>query len=215
MHMKPILILLLSFGVAMSLSATATAADVGAGQSLTGGTTYSSYDTSGGTGWSVNDPGTGGRQTVYLDPTKGPWVKNLNTGNLQLNIYPLVENLVVGGGPNGLAPAWTDYHEHILTAGWVWYNNADGLHPWIAQPWGGATLTPGANPINADWTFNPALPIGTNVTLTKYVQYIPGVAPQGMVVQISEYPTPEPGTLALLAAGAVGLLAYAWRRKRT
>ena len=27
-------------------------------------------------------------------------------------------------------------------------------------------------------------------------------------------PIPEPGTLALLAAGLIGLLAYAWRRRR-
>ena len=34
-------------------------------------------------------------------------------------------------------------------------------------------------------------------------------------VALVPVPTPEPSTLALLAAGAMGLLAYAWRRRRS
>ena len=36
----------------------------------------------------------------------------------------------------------------------------------------------------------------------------------GLVTQFTAQPIPEPGTLALLAAGALGLLGYGWRRKR-
>ena len=38
--------------------------------------------------------------------------------------------------------------------------------------------------------------------------------PPQLIVDYSSTSTPEPGTLALLAAGLVGLLAYAWRKRR-
>ena len=61
----------------------------------------------------------------------------------------------------------------------------------------------GVNLANFNLSGLPALPAGEFYTLTTAVN--PGYIDLDVV--------PEPGTLALLAAGFLGLLGYAWRRR--
>jgi hypothetical protein len=167
------------------------------------------YDTGAG-GWDVNN-GAGGNQDVYLDPLKGPWFKNLAAvlGGAQMNAsYKLTENLHVGGGPGGLAPAWNDYHETIITPGWTWAPNG-GQTPW-SSTWINSQFIIDGTSLNVDWTFNPVIGVCNNFTMIKWLTYNGGGNPNAGVV-VSEYPTPEPATLALLGFGVAGLLA---RRRR-
>ncbi len=74
----------------------------------------------------------------------------------------------------------------------------------VASVWTNYTYSfvPSAN-ATATVTFWNASPVAT----TASEQYLDNVS-------ISYTPTPEPGTLALLAAGLAGLLCYAWRKRR-
>jgi hypothetical protein len=168
------------------------------------------YDTGAG-GWDVNNGGAGGYQDVYLDPLKGPWLKNLAAipAGAQINTsYKLTENLHVGGGPGGLAPPWNDYHETIMTAGWIWAPNG-AQTPW-SSTWNNSLYNIDGTSLNVDWTFNPVIGVCNNFTMIKWLKYT-GVGNPNVGVVVSEYPTPEPATLALLGFGVAGLLA---RRRR-
>ena len=169
---------------------------------------------SSGSGWEV---GVGGYQDVYYDPDAGPWIKNLAAipGALNNQVFTLVENLHVGGGPSGTAPAWTDFHEEIQTPGWNWSpTGPNGEQSWSYTLPGGYTASyviPMGN-TSVDWTFPTPLPVCTNITLIKYVVFHnpPGNPAVGLTV--AEYPTvPEPATLSLLALGALTL----FRRRRS
>lgn len=168
-------------------------------------------------GWVV-ESSTGGNQDVYYDPNAGPWIKTLNLGAPAVinKIYTLQELLHVGGGPNGLAPGWTDYHEEIRTQGWTWSPVGPMGQGWgfSADPekWNGiwTYVVPAGNK-TVDWSFQPALPVCTNLSITKYLVYNGGGDPLAPVV-IAQYPTvPEPGTLVLAAVAA--LLTGLWFKR--
>jgi hypothetical protein len=100
--------------IAIALAPVATAAPITAGDGdLAGASTYHSF--LGGPllgGWIV------GPQTVVADLDAGYWEKNLGSPGWRLNwgrSYQLVEILKVGDGP-----AWTGWHEEILSPGWEW-----------------------------------------------------------------------------------------------
>jgi hypothetical protein len=62
-----------------------------------------------------------------------------------------------------------------------------------------------------DFYFNPAFP-GDLVTILKSIQYVgqPGQIFNG-TLKIAEYPTPEPGSLALMSVASVAVL---YRRRK-
>jgi hypothetical protein len=213
----------LCLGTACPLQAEPIASSDGSGTSAN--TSHPQY----GDGWVV-EGATGGIQDVYYDPTAGPWIKHLapiNGGALVGTVYTLTELLHVGGGPNGVAPAWTDYHEELRTPGWTWSpvgpngENVWGFSAANSNPngpdWNGVWtyVIPMGN-TKVDWTFRPPLPVCTNVTFTKYVVFNGGVNVDPFApLTVAQWPTvPEPGTLGLLATGLAMLLGYGWRRSR-
>jgi len=160
--------------------------------------------------------------SVSYDPTAGPiekWLKfdsDLNgDGAIDLNdlaifaanpIFNLQEFLVVGPGP-----AWTDWHEEILTPDWEWGNvqiNSFGPPP------GPTNLLIQQTPTTVDFYFDP-LPPGTQVDIRKQLVFAGNIADQAfqtdflqnnLMVKISEHPTvPEPSGLVLAACGVLGL----------
>lgn len=163
--------LALVFGQA-PLQAESVAASDGGGASV-----ESEYEPGQG-GWTVGDGD--GNQDVYYDPDAGPWMKILTIGQpaAQGHIFTLTENLHVGNGPDGLAPAWTDYHEDILTPGWTWSPNGPAGEQWnfTSPSWSGSWVyaIPSGN-TKVDWRFNPSLPFCTDLTITKYLVYNGGV----------------------------------------
>jgi hypothetical protein len=110
-------------------------------------------------------------------------------------------------GPNG--PVFVS---DVLVNG---INNQAGLPPFIA-------LVSDNNPDLQ--TIVPMIPAGTPVlTETGTLQdltalmgpsILPPVGPITVQVQSDVSSVPEPSSLAVLGAGAVGLLAYAWRRRK-
>jgi hypothetical protein len=197
----------------IGIATMAQAQDFGIAAGDGTGTSAGTIVSPSGDGWEI-----GGK--IYYDPNAGPWNKNLLTAGLNNpppGPYLLLENLVVGAGPNGLAPSWTDYHETIVAGGlggFIW-RPSDIAFPWSCNIAGTTwTLTPGANATNADWIFPAPQAPGTNVILTKWMTYT-GALPLPNQVTVAEYPTvPEPGTFVLLAAGLLTLvLGYCWRRR--
>ncbi len=124
------------------------------------------------------------RESVYFDPSVGPWQKMLGTpdgGFGAGEVYTLTEVLRVFEGldPTNPAPPWTDYHESILTPGWTWIE--DALNPnWTFvsdQPGLAASHLIDAVGTGVDWTFTPTANVGTTMTITKYVMYTGGGDP--------------------------------------
>ena len=167
-------------------------------------------------GWSVGSPTS--RMLITADPAAPNWIKVLQTPQGLLTGFALDEFLRVGPGP-----AWTDWHERIVTPGWQWG--------------GEDTLTAGTSPfvlgIRTDtdsdglfetlsFFFDPLAP-GTDVTIEKDIvcglpngctgEPVPG---HGFGILVREFPTvavvPVPGTLLLLAGGLAGLAALRRRR---
>jgi len=61
-----------------------------------------------------------------------------------------------------------------------------------------------------DWTLEDATGINDKGQICGY-----GINPSGQTHAFLLTPTPEPSTFVLLAAGALGLVAYAWRKRTT
>jgi len=181
----------------------------------TGQSAEASYP-GGGSGWVVEDL-EGGYQDVYYDPDAGPWIKTLGApGGTAVagGIYQLVEFLHVSAGPDGQAPAWTDYHEEIVgSPGWSWAPAGPSGEPWGFTNTNGSAMwyaIPAGNTI-VDWGFAPPLPPCTNIQLTKWLQYNGGGDPTAPIT-VAEYPTiPEPGAVILLAIACA--FAAGFRRK--
>ncbi|HVP12068.1 MAG TPA: PEP-CTERM sorting domain-containing protein [Phycisphaerae bacterium] len=164
------------------------------------------------TGWVVSDPATGGPVPVVLDPTGPVWGKSFTGPNGGNFLYPPtspsnpalpVTELLQVAGTN----PWTDWHEDVIgidaqgfpDPGWTWANPfvlVNGL------PAPGLTVT-GVGTSNLSFFFNPVAP-GSTITIRKDLVYAgtPGAAFFGTLA-VHEYPTPEPASLVLLAAGAL------------
>lgn len=154
-------------------------------------------------GWIVHGP-PDGPISVAADPAAAPWEKMFSgfpaipagTG------FSIHEVLVVA--PD--SPAWTDWHEEIITPGWVWGPGATVL---IGGPTGTSyPLAGGGTPLI--WSFFPPTPPGTVVEIWKEILCnTPGGCAGSITVL--EHPTvPLPATVWLIA-GALAALA---RRRR-
>jgi hypothetical protein len=165
-------------------------------------------------GWTVIFP-TGGPVPVVLDPTGPVWKKDFtgpNGGPFTQPAFgaplPVTEVLQVAGGI-----PWTDWHEDVvgidasgaLDPGWAWANPSLLVN---GVPAPGLTVT-GVGTSSLSFFFNPIFP-GDQVIIRKQLVYngLPGTAFNGTLA-ITEYPTPEPATIGLLALGSVIM----WRRR--
>ena len=138
---------------------------------------------------------------------------------LDLNLFlsnPVIrlnEYLTVGPGP-----AWTDWHEMILTPDWEW-GSATLATP--NAPTALTNLTTSLMPQQVDFFFDPLAP-GTDVDIAKDLFFTGNLTPQlqqdflagELTVRVSEYPTsvPEPGAacmalLVAVTAAAIGMRA--------
>jgi MYXO-CTERM domain-containing protein len=168
-------------------------------------------------GWSI-DSGNSSNPwiPVQLDPNGSPWTKtlvgdmNIGGGVVYANpgdTFSVQELLMVAP-----TQSWTDWHEDLLSPEWDWLGPttllANGLPaPGLSFSTTPATLVSGGT---IDFTFNP-LPPGTQVTIQKTLHYA-GLSGQmyASKVIVSENPTPEPATAALLALGGLAVV----RRRR-
>jgi PEP-CTERM motif len=144
---------------------------------------------------------------IDLDPTGPPWFKSItDPGGViavpsLLTMIETIEN--VGTEP------WYDWHEHILP-------NAAG----IASPstWFSVKLSINGTPIGfvptglgtqdlwLDTFSQPVLP-GDIFVVEKEVEAFPlPPGSTGPILRISEFPTPEPASLALLGLGSLSVL---------
>ncbi len=206
------------------MACSSARADIAAGNGDGAGalSSFSYLDKAG--GWNVEPP-EGGYFLIYLDPNAGPWRKTLgapNGGFVVNQSYKLSELLQVATDPSVPplpSPPWTDYHESILTPGWMWIEDqSDPSLTWTFgtnQPGLVASHLIDAVGINADWTFAPAAAIDTTMMITKYVQYVGGAGADPFApLVVAQYPTvPEPSTIVLLLVGAAAMLLYGWRRR--
>jgi hypothetical protein len=165
-------------------------------------------------GWAV--VGSSGPIPVVLDPTGPQWGKSLTGPNGGPFSYAptsgtnpslqLQELLQVA--PN--SPAWTDWHEDVVGVtvngtpdpGWVWGNAQILVN---GAPPAGLSIT-GLGTSNISFFFAAAAP-GSIVDIRKRLVYngVAGTVFNGTLA-VHEYPTPEPGSLALLGLGSAYLL---------
>lgn len=176
------------------------------------------------------------------DPAAGPMIKRLqsprdDTGQpilldaLQPFPQRIDENfrlIQVPGGPPA-APPVRDWHEEILTPGFVWVIPTDATIPQVF-PDGTSLITKNGNPHPWDFVPAPALPNRLDVAfppilpgevldIHKAINWIgtpgnriwgdnqldDGTSFDESVIRVWEYPTvPEPGTWGLLVAAAIG-----------
>lgn len=163
-------------------------------------------------GWNITDA-TGGPLPVVLNPAGPVWAKFLTGPNGQVfsavpgQTFTLHESLVVGG-----TLPWKDWHEKIVNPFWDWTSSTFLVNGAAPSP-----LLTINNPATAltggglNFFFNAIAP-GSVVDISKTMTFN---APVGTVfqgiLQVREFPTPEPGSL-LLMAGASALLIKRRRR---
>ncbi len=160
---------------------------------------------------------------IYLDPNAGPWQKQIV--GIMVSPLPVTEGpILIAGDPTynpPPGPPWTDWDEQVLTPNWKWGNGSqivitesDGI---TQHTYNGILKTMQWANDFVEFDFPAEFP-GASITVTKTLVYT-GPNPQpgpgnAMNVWIAEFPTPEPGTIALLTTGLLALgLGCIWRRR--
>jgi hypothetical protein len=163
--------------------------------------------------------------SIIFNPVGGAILKNFDSPSavtgapLQLTSgksVPIVENWQIHESLPGIPPSRpvTDWHEIILTPGWVWtYSNnpPDSLITLNGQPW---PNTPDPNtPPNKISVVFPVIYPGDTLDIHKSLRWLGtpnnpvwGDSPDESFIQVIEYPSPEPTTLSLL--GLAGLMIF-------
>jgi hypothetical protein len=152
---------------------------------------------------------------VELDPTGPVWLKHLTTQDAASISYldgvvRVEENLLVGGGLS-----WTGWHTQVDTEGfrsryWIWFPQVGPAFTIVAN---GSAVPANITMLDTgyDVTFPPLQP-GTNVTIVQEFVWSDQAMPFTGTIQMHQYPTPEPATLAFLALA--GLFFTRHRLKR-
>jgi len=173
---------------------------------------------------------------LVFDPSAGPMTKLFQSpmgptgGPIQLDAtqpfpQPVWENFFLD--PDRSLPV-SDWHEHVLTPGWEWVIDPSGVLitingdpiPWKHQPMPDGTVTPP----HMLWVEFDPIPPGNILDVHKQLLWVgtpgnriwgDGVDDAGnsvdeRFIEVLEYPTPEPGSLAIFG---LGVLALARRRR--
>jgi len=167
------------------------------------------------------------------DFSAGPILKHFVAGNIYRASQPWPQRIAEHFSVVNLTPALVpieNWHEEILTPGWEWYlPGAPGSDEWFPtgtilvtrddQPWD-STVTPLANPQLLNVSFSPIGP-GHVFGINKALLWVGdgdntiwGDDLSELYVNVLEYPTPEPSSIALATIGLVGLAAYRLRRRK-
>ncbi len=163
------------------------------------------------------DPGAPGMEKHFESP------KEVTGAPIQLDALqpfpiPVWEEFpLVGGLPVA------DWHEEVLTPGWVWrIPDPGGLITRNGVPWP-SQINPNSDPLTLWVDFDPIIPSplgGVILDIHKELLWVgtpqnriwgDGILDDGAAIDesfilVHEFPTPEPTTLTLLALGALALL---------
>jgi hypothetical protein len=151
---------------------------------------------------------------IYLDPAAGPWKKILMNDN-NLGTLTFDEWLMVAADPKVIPPGppWTDWDELILDPNWSWTGA-----PTVTLPSGTiltGTISTHQNPDDfVVFNFDPAQNPGTLLHVVKTLEWKGVTSGPPAIVNVLEWPTPEPGTIAMLISGAAALAIMFWRRRK-
>jgi hypothetical protein len=185
---------------------------------------------------SITFPGNAYQVDIDLtfDPVAGPMTKHFGTPRYE-NGQPVP---LIGSQPlpfvinenftlTGTRQLVSDWHERIITPGWVWVTPGQTL-PGFPNlfPEGQSLITrngtpypftpsgpPSGDPTRIDVIFNP-IPSGNILDVHKALLWVGatgpndiwGDSPDETVITIIEFPTPEPSSMALAAIAAMGLV---------
>lgn len=181
---------------------------------------------------------------LLFEPTAPPMIKDFGTPRLPTGAPVLLDALQplpflvteifgIAGNPSipfGGQPV-SDWHERILIPGWQWVIPGDPRFPGLFpegtslitrdnQPWPSVSLDPVLDPTTVNVLFPPIDP-GHVLDIHKALlwvgtdtQRIWGDDPTETFIRVVEYPTPEPSSFVLGAAGLVALVALRLRRRK-
>jgi hypothetical protein len=144
----------------------------------------------GSTGWNI------GQYPIVLDPNGPAWLKIFlhGPGPLQSGqVFTVQESFIIAGNT-----PWSDWHEHVITGNWIWTPQVSLFANNVPAP----GLVVNWTPTNLNLFFN-SLPVGTQVDIHKQIQWIGPTLPVAGDIDVTEYPTPEPASICMLAAGSL------------
>lgn len=197
--MKSVTILILSCSIALSLALPAMAQGTATSPSTVHVLAGDGNMYVGGPNDLANGPAP---YPIDLDITGGPWRKQMKTSPLSAGGAPgkLIETIQnVGAEP------WHDWHETFISGGIA--GNWSAVDSVLIN---GSSITFDQSLIGSMLTIDnfsqPVLP-GDVLTLTKSMVTTDNViGPDQVLFTVLEYPTPEPATALLLAAGCAPCL---------
>jgi len=174
---------------------------------MTGVPTQLKFSSADGSHWNIRD-NQGRPLYLYYSPGAGPLEKILTGADFTSDQFTLTEYLYVNQGQ-----PWTDWHEQFVTPSFVWTGNPILSIDSTGDQYAG-TISPDGTQV--DFFFLPSsLAPGTAITINKQFKFVDAGLPPPDTIVIDQWPTvPEPGTFALLAAGLIGVLVYAWRKRK-
>ncbi len=183
------------------------------GQSATAGGGYDAFLYSGGT---MNDLGTlpaGGTTYGRAINSSGEVVgfAALPNGNDHAFLYSDDEMTDLGTLPGGTFSQAVAINDEGEIVGTAWTTPTGGVVPVVFE--NGSLVNLDTCLINppSGWRLGEAYAINDNGQIVCSALYSDEVTTHAFLLT----PTPEPSSLALLAAGALGLAAYAWRKRRS